>query len=363
MEIIELNGPIDSWGCQTNWIKYNLNRNKGKEVTLRINCPGGVVNEALTIAQAIKDHGKVTALLYGCCASAATFLCLSANKVQIAKDAMWMCHNCSMLLSVYKNMKVEDLGKIIKELTSQKKTQEAFDLNIARMYAAKSGKELDQIQSLMAEERWMNAEEVKEWGFVDEVVEGSIPMSDVAKAQMLQNCASFNLPVPNIKNEIETSEESLIDRIINKCKEIFAPKAAADDDGDGNIIDEHIVEPKKNEGMKKIINSVVCFLALFNMKEIEATDDKVSLTVDQLNTLETALADAKKVKDEVADVVKALDDISDDIKSIDGVKNKVNALKAILNRTPAYAPAAAPVPAEPKTAKNDGEDEVNHFFD
>lgn len=363
MEIIEINGPIDSWGCMTNWVRYNLNKNKGKEVTLRINSPGGVINEALTIAQAIKDHGKVTVLLYGCCASAATFLCLSAQKVQIAKDAMWMCHNCSVLLSMYKDTKAEDLDKIIKELYSQKKTQEAFDLNIARMYAAKSGKELDKIQSLMAEERWMNADEVKEWGFVDEVVEGSIPMTDIAKAQMIQNCATFHLPIPDIKNVVENTEESLIEKIVNKCKDLFVPKNSTEDDGEGNIVDEHIVEPKNNEGMKKIINSVVCFLALFNMKEIEATDDKVSLTVDQLNTLETALADAKKVKDEVADVVKALDDISDDIKSIDGVKNKVNALKAILNRTPAYAPAAAPVPAEPKTATNDGVDPVNKFFE
>lgn len=370
MEIFEINGPIDYWGCMTNWVKYNLNRNKGKEVTLRINSPGGVISEALTIAQAIKDHGKVTVLLYGCCASAATFLCLSAQKVQIAKDAMWMCHNCSVLLSMYKDTKAEDLDKIIKELTSQKKTQEAFDLNIARMYAAKSGKELDKIQSLMAEERWMNAEEVKDWGFVDEVVEGSIPMTDIARAQMLQNCAAFGLSEPtfNVAKEDDHAEAGLFTRIQNYLKDVFGlepknvnePQEPAEPKTEDSTNPN--INPQNTEGMKKIINSVVCFLALLNLKEIEATDDKVTLTVDQMNTIETALADAKAQKTTLDAVNETLNAISDEIKDIEGTENKVKALKMLLNHAPGVAPATANQQTGGEVV-NDGTDEVNKFFD
>lgn len=357
--IFEVNGPIDSWGCQTNWVRYNLNKCKGENVTMRVNSPGGVISEAMSIAQAIKDHGNVTVILTGCCASAATWMGLGANSVKIAEDALWMCHNSSSLVDVFQSMKAKDIDSLIKELESQKKSQECMDANIAKMYSAKSSKNIEDIISLMSEEKWMNADDVKEWGFVDEIVPGSIPMSKAVRDQMIQNCAAFNLPAPQF-HEVEDNEESLVQRILNGVKDLFKSKDTIEDDGNGNIVD--LNHNKNSESMKTIINSVTCFLTLLNMKEIEATDNNVTLSVDQLNAIESALADAKAQTSAMNEVIEALNSVSEDVKAIDGAKNKVNAIKAILNRTPAFAPAQTQVPAEPKSEKNDGEDPVNNFF-
>lgn len=380
MNVFELTGAVDSWGCQRNWVKWNLNKFKGQPVTMRLNSPGGAINEAMAIADAIKQHGDVTVVLVGCCASAATWMCFSAKKVQIQNDAMWMCHNSSSFVGIFKSAKSKDLDNIIAELQSQKKSQDAFDAQIAKMYAARTSKTLDEVVTLMSEERWMPASEVKEWGFVDELIEGSIPMSNDARAQMLQNCAAFGLPEPNfnVAKEDDHAEAGLFTRIQNYLKDVFGlePKNVSEpamvlftqDISDIQAEDplysgtNNNNNPQNNQGMKKILNSVVCLLGLLNLKEIEATDDKVTLTVDQMNTIETSLAAADKQKKELDAVNEALDAISDEIKAIEGANNKVQALKMLLNHAPGAAPASAN-PKQEEVAVNDGADEVNKFFD
>lgn len=370
MNVFELTGAVDSWGCQRNWVKWNLNKFKGQPVTMRLNSPGGAINEAMTIADAIKQHGNVTVVLVGCCASAATWMCFSAKKVQIQSDAMWMCHNSSSFVDIFKSAKSKDLDNIIAELQSQKKSQDAFDAQIAKMYAARTSKTLDEVVSLMSEERWMPASEVEEWGFVDELIEGSIPMSNDARAQMLQNCAAFGLPEPsfNVANEDDHAETGLFTRIQNYLKDVFGlePKNVNEHQETAEPKTEDStnpnINPQNTEGMKKIINSVVCFLALLNMKEIEATDDKVTLTVDQINDIETALADAKAQKTTLDAVNETLNAISDEIKDIEGTENKVKALKMLLNHAPGVAPATANQQTGGEVV-NDGTDEVNKFFD
>ena len=97
------------------------------------------------------------------------------------------------------------------------------------------------------------------------------------------------------------------------------------------------------------------------MKEIEATDEQVTLTVDQMQTVENALAEGTAAKKALDEVNNLLDSISDDIKSMNGVENKVAAVKMLLKMTPAVAPAGVNK-AETHEAVNDGTDPVNKFF-
>ena len=376
MNVFELNGMVDSYGYNTNWVKWNLKKFSGQEVTMRINSLGGAVNEAMAIADAIKQHGKVTAVLVGCNASAATWMCLSANKVQIQKDAMWMCHKSASLVDICKAAKADEIDNIITQLQNQKKSNEAFDLQIAKMYAARTSKTLEDVVQLMSEERWMPASEVKEWGFVDEIIDGAIPLSNYAKELLLQNCATLNLPTPTFSNDAEDhTEENLFARVKNYLKDAFGLEPKAKDEAPAEPTSNEGAAPKEddpnnpinnpqteNKGMKKILNSVVCLLALLNLKEIEATDEQVTLNVDQMNSIENALAEAKTSKAELTAVNEVLDGISDEIKNIEGTKNKVQALKMLLNHAPAVAPAGAYKTEEPGVV-NDGADEVNKFFD
>ena len=134
---ISINGILDSWGYQRSNVNYLLNRYKDMPVLCVVNSLGGNVNEGLAISKLFEQHGDVVVRFIGCCASAATWMAFGAKEIEIAEDAFLMVHNCSNLISIYKSMKIEDIESTIKELESVKKSQEAFNLTVAKKYAAR----------------------------------------------------------------------------------------------------------------------------------------------------------------------------------------------------------------------------------
>ena len=63
-------------------------------IHLRINSPGGDVFEGRTIATALAQHpAKVIAHIDGQAASAATYVALAADEVEIAEGGFFMIHN------------------------------------------------------------------------------------------------------------------------------------------------------------------------------------------------------------------------------------------------------------------------------
>ena len=81
--------------------------------------------------------------------------------------------------------------------------------------------------------------------------------------------------------------------------------------------------------------------ALLGIEDLQETEGKVTLTTGQLNSIESALAEAANMKAAVAEVDATLSNVSDTVKGISGVNNKALALIAMLNRTPMAVPAAA----------------------
>ena len=73
---------------------------KGDTITLHLNTPGGMVDSAFMIVDAIKaSKARVTAYLSGTVASAGTLIALSCDKVEAADHTSWMAHNYSGGLS------------------------------------------------------------------------------------------------------------------------------------------------------------------------------------------------------------------------------------------------------------------------
>jgi len=73
---------------------------KGDTITLYLNTPGGMVDSAFMIVDAIKaSKARVTAYLSGTVASAGTIIALSCDKVEAADHTSFMAHNYSGGLS------------------------------------------------------------------------------------------------------------------------------------------------------------------------------------------------------------------------------------------------------------------------
>lgn len=357
--------PIDSYGWQLYRVRSFLDSHTKDEVTIEVNSLGGAVNDAMMISKEIADHGNVTVRLLAFCASAVTWMGFGAKRVEIADDALWLCHQASVGVNIYANLNADELEQTIKDLQKSKKLAEATDLIIARKYLEKAtanGKEttLNKVLELMKEEKYLTAAEVLDLGFVDSIVKGAKSMSNEVRDFVVQNHAQLNMPA--VPDSVVKGEEGLMEKVRNIVTEIFGGKLPEKTDTPKQ---EENNQPQNNQDTMK--KKFVLVNALLAVEALSVSDDgKVTLTVEELQTIEDALASKKATDDAVREATEALDAISENVKSIDGLKNKVMAVKMVLDRTPLVAPAN-PVPQteneEQKKAKELAEsakDEINN---
>lgn len=351
---INITGILDSWGYQRSNVSYQLNRYKGMPVLCVINSLGGNVNEGLAISKLFEQHGDVVVRFIGCCASAATWMAFGAKEIEIAEDAFLMVHNCSNLISIYKSMKIEDIETTIKELESVKKSQEAFNLTVAKKYADRAieKKTMEDIITLMAEERWMTANEALEWGFVDRVIPGVNRMNEESRNQIVQNCVALNLPAPHFQQQ---EEKSIVREILDGVKGMIRYAVKNDvaiEDGQLEPTTPSATEESTNNqsnnqkgfAMNKKFVNLIALLAIAS-NQVTEEDGSVTLDMDQLEHIENALAEAKKRGQQLKDVEDVLDSVSDNVKIMDGLKNKALALKGLVGQFPIQAPAGNQIPA------------------
>ena len=364
-KVININGVLDDWGWLRSTVQYMLNKHKNDPVLCIVNSYGGSVNEGLAISKLFEEHGDVVVRFIGCCASAATWMAFGAKSIEIAEDALFLVHQCSNLVAIYKSMKVEDIDATIKKLESMKKSQEAINLTIAKKYADRipEGKTLEDVLNLMAEERWMTAEETKEWGFVDKVIPGINRMTKEAQNLVTMNCASMNLPVPHFDTPKE--ETSMVSQIIDGIKNLLhlenkgAEENTSEDPANHSTEIEQTVSNNQNNqsSMNKKFINLIALLAIAN-DAVTDEEKGVTLTHDQLQLIENALANAKAQEQTLRDVEEALDAVSDNIKKMDGAKNKALALAGLVDKFPIHAPAGNKVAEGASDFKQNALDET-----
>ena len=143
----------------------------GKNLTVRVNSPGGDVFAAQAIYNQLKAYsGKVTVKIDGMCASAATVIACAGETVIMPSNTIYMIHNPkSAMLGYYDAVQ---LGKVSDRLMTVKQT-------IVNVYMGRVGNALSEVQvkHKMDSEEWMTADKAKEYGFVDEIAD-EIPIEN-----------------------------------------------------------------------------------------------------------------------------------------------------------------------------------------
>jgi len=154
-----------------------------ENINVHINSPGGSVFAAVAIANTLKNHkAKVTAFIDGLAASAATIITSACDIVKMPKNAMFMIHN--PLTWAYGNkQELEKTGILLDKVKD----------SILETYLAKAkGKTKEELSALMDEEKWFNAEEAKEYGFVDEIV-GEVENLQNVNNLLIVNSLAFDI--------------------------------------------------------------------------------------------------------------------------------------------------------------------------
>ncbi|WGS44010.1 ATP-dependent Clp protease proteolytic subunit [Burkholderia sp. JSH-S8] len=126
-------------------------------IHLRINSPGGDVFAARAMETAVRGHAaRVIAHVDGVAASAASFVMLAADEVEITDGAFVMIHQGWMLA----------MGNA-DDLRESAKLLDAVDASLVRTYAKETGQSEEDISAWMAAETWMSSDEAVQRGFAD----------------------------------------------------------------------------------------------------------------------------------------------------------------------------------------------------
>ena len=201
-----------------------------ENITLHINSPGGSVFSAVAIANTLKNHkAKITANIDGLAASAATIITSACDTVKMPKNALFMVHN--PITFAYGNN--QDMQKTLEMLNKVKNS-------IIETYLNKAKTDKETLSELMDNETWMSAEEAKEYGFIDEILDENVE-KEVIENKLIINNMAFD--ISRFKNFKEKKKQD--PRIINiSVNSTGSPEEIADKFRD--IL--NLTENQKNEG-------------------------------------------------------------------------------------------------------------------
>lgn len=195
----------------------------GKDVTVRINSGGGDVFAAHAIHnQLVAYKGRVTVIIDGLAASAATIVAMAGQKIIMPSNSMMMIHNPAIGMDDYYT--AEDLQKYVDALT-------AIKGSIVAAYKKRCKLSSEELEILMDAETWMGAQECLDKGFADEI-NGSIE-TVLNGNTLIINSAKYDLTAyknaASIKSCINEKEKNMsrLEEILDSLglKIVDSPKA------------------------------------------------------------------------------------------------------------------------------------------
>lgn len=158
----------DDSGVTAKRISAALRSLDGADVVVNINSPGGDVFEGLAIYNLLREYkGHVTVRVLGVAASAASFIAMAADEIQIARAGFFMIHNAWTGLWGNRN----DLRETADFL-------EQIDDTIADIYHVKSGLSIVDLKADMDKERWINGRDAIDSGFADDFLPSDVVIED-----------------------------------------------------------------------------------------------------------------------------------------------------------------------------------------
>ena len=306
---LHLKGYVGGYDFDRNYVDYVLAQRKDKPVHVLIDSLGGSLATALSIASAFKNHGDVSVHFVGMNASAATIASLGAKHISIDASAMYLVHKCSTEFFEWGDLNADQLATVRDNCEAAIRDLNKLDNNVASMYSAKCSKPQADLLDLMREGGWLTAQEAKAWGFVDEITDLQEPkpvLTDAVASAM----AAAGMPIPNVPTD---SKETLFARFLASIASLFKPAKAEAAPNPHKEINEsqasHSVNNPKSNPLKPsatMLQSLSLVGEVLNIEGFAVGENGVTLTLDQMQAVERALAERDKRNTELAEQVEAL---------------------------------------------------------
>lgn len=368
--IIDIDGYIGSGGYSSQYVKNALREAKDSDIEVHINSLGGDVAHAIAIKDALQAHGNVTAIYSGMSASSATIISLGCKTVKMTKDSFYLVHKPMMYVDAWGALNEDELKDLIEKLDTQLEGAQKVTLQVAKMYNEKTGKPLTEVLALMKKSTWINAEEAKTWGFVDEITEPAKVTNYAEDLKLVALIAANDLPpVPRRSDSGSASAQGEdIAQKIEKAGDSFLKKL-------GNFFSNHT---KNNTEMSKP-NVYALLCVALAVQALEVQDDGVFLNKEQLDKIEAELKklqDAKAAAESnlttantakdnavtaLSSVTTAMDELDATVKAAADPAAKVEAIRKKLAEKPGAAATGAQTRSDNGRKKIEGADEVTDY--
>lgn len=157
--------------------RAELEKHKGKNLTVWINSYGGDVYAASQIYTALMEHkGAVTVKVDGVAISAASVIAMAGTDTYMSPTSIMMIHNpCGCFQGDAKDMR--QAANILDEVKE----------TIVNAYQIKTGRSRSKIAKMMDEETWMSAKKAQAEGFADGML-----YADKAEPALVENSFMFS---------------------------------------------------------------------------------------------------------------------------------------------------------------------------
>ena len=248
-------------------------------IIVNINSYGGDVNHGISIHDALASHkAHVTTKINGMTASAATVIAMAGDRREMSSNALFLAHRAS-------TMAVGNTNDIKVSLSDLEKV----DDTIAGIYAKRCNKEKSEIIEMMnrfeGRGEWLTAEEAKEFGFIDEIIE---PMKAAAFASP-ETLNKIGLPEIPINKIFNMTTKETVKAWFNEFMAAF--KKPEEQEKPVDLLNEKEVTDK----LETLASQVDEKDTLIGEKdtEIETLKTQVSDLTGKVTTLEDQIAKAK----------------------------------------------------------------------
>lgn len=327
---LHLKGYVGGYDFDSNYVDYVLAQNKDKPVNVLIDSLGGSLAKALSIASAFKAHGNVSVHFVGMNASAATIASLGAKHISMDSSAMYLVHKCSTEFFEWGNLNADQLEAVRSQCDAAIRDLNKLDNNIATMYASKCSKPQADLLDLMRQGGWLSATEAQQWGFVDEVTDFN-ELKPVLTDAVASAMAAAGIPVPDIFVE---TKEPLFSRFMAALLSVFgvqrentiarhggetAVKAVAQaqtsEAESDNSCDDTKCAIRNNEAnvvskqpeIERPMNHTLTLLGkVLGIEDFAVGEEGMTLTLEQMKTIEKAIAQRDSDNAELTEQVDAL---------------------------------------------------------
>ena len=176
---------VDYWTGQDTlkMVSEKLAMLGGADVVININSPGGDVWQGISIYNLLRQYaGQVTIRIIGLAASAASIVAMAGDTIEIADSAFLMIHNAWVGAAGDKNA----LMAVVEVL-------QKIDVVMAGIYAAKTGKPVEEIAAMLDAETWIDGGQAVAMGLADSILGAEFvpPEAEEPSADFVSGLASL----------------------------------------------------------------------------------------------------------------------------------------------------------------------------